>query len=249
MSRYYGPYKTPKTLCSGWRWFSVWTFLEACQNDRYPPHRLTRCLSRDMRCIWSAIQSQDITMTPNPLIFQLNLSFFVWFFYTWFASLSSTRHLWHLFIFYDFFSATFCQNVDRVFLEITIIFPPPWTKKKSHRQSFRFTQASLHNFSHRKSQDWVGKTPASTWSQLEVSAIFVRNGMSWIVIFCHAQMSRIVTFFFFVRNGPKGHYYRRAFFLICDFFLEIGVLSQFVKILTAPEKSWSVSIHDLGNPF
>ena len=35
----------------------------------------------------------------------------------------------------------------------------------------------------------------------DISAIFVRNGMSWIVILCHAQMSRIVTFFFLVRNG------------------------------------------------
>ena len=34
----------------------------------------------------------------------------------------------------------------------------------------------------------------------DISAIFVRNGMSWIAIFCHAQMSQIVTFFFFVRN-------------------------------------------------
>ena len=68
----YGLYKTPTTLCSGWRWFSVWTCLEAWQNDWYPPHRLIRCLSRYilrsiyiiyytytymMRCIWSAIRS------------------------------------------------------------------------------------------------------------------------------------------------------------------------------------------------
>ena len=32
--------------------------------------------------------------------------------------------------------------------------------------------------------------------------IVVRNETSRIVIFCHAQMSRIVTFFVFVRNGP-----------------------------------------------
>ena len=58
ISRSYSPsYKTPKTLYSGWRWFSVQTFLEAWPNDRYPPHRLIRCLSTDMRCIWSAIQS------------------------------------------------------------------------------------------------------------------------------------------------------------------------------------------------
>ena len=38
----------------------------------------------------------------------------------------------------------------------------------------------------------------------DISATFVKNGMSRIVIFCHAQMSRIVTFFFLVRNGPKG---------------------------------------------
>ena len=31
---------------------------------------------------------------------------------------------------------------------------------------------------------------------------FVSAIISWIVIFCHAQISRIVTFFFFVRNGP-----------------------------------------------
>ena len=32
--------------------------------------------------------------------------------------------------------------------------------------------------------------------------IVVRNETSWIVIFCHSQMSRIVKFCFFVRNGP-----------------------------------------------
>ena len=52
----------------GWRRFSVRTFLEVWGNDRYPPHRLIRCLSRDMG--WSILYMtcdtyvyEDITMS------------------------------------------------------------------------------------------------------------------------------------------------------------------------------------------
>ena len=44
----YGLYETPKTPYNGWRWFSLWTVLEAWQNDRYLVHRLIRFLSRNV---------------------------------------------------------------------------------------------------------------------------------------------------------------------------------------------------------
>ena len=53
---------SPKTLHSGWGWFSVRTFLEAYRNDRYPYHRLICSLRRNMTCPISALQSEDSTM-------------------------------------------------------------------------------------------------------------------------------------------------------------------------------------------
>ena len=44
-----------------------------------------------------------------------------------------------------------------------------------------------------------------------ISAVFVRNEVSWIMIFCHAQISNVTNhdvFFFRVRNGPKQAYTR-----------------------------------------
>ena len=43
----YQGYKSPKPLSCGFRSKSVWTFLEACRNDRYSHHRLIRRLRRD----------------------------------------------------------------------------------------------------------------------------------------------------------------------------------------------------------
>ena len=76
-TNFYQVYESPKNLHSGWSWFSVWTFLVACRNDQYPHHHLVRCLSRNMTCPISAVQSQDITIggtktgfrSPNCRIF------------------------------------------------------------------------------------------------------------------------------------------------------------------------------------
>ena len=151
---------------SGWRWFSVWTFLEAWRNDRYPSHRLIRCLSRDVRCIWAAIQRQDTTMNdPKPGFPSTTYRFFVPLF----------LHMIRIALVYTltggpfyvdfFFASFFCQNLYQIFLETATTPLPPQKKEMEPHVivSFSLWGSSIQN-PNRKSQNWVGKTPASTAS-------------------------------------------------------------------------------------
>ena len=82
-----------------------------------------------MRCIWSAIQNQDITMSDPKSWFPSSICrFLAWLFYTWSASLSSTRYPWHL-LFPTFFRE-FLPKCQQGFAWNCHNFPPPLTKKK-----------------------------------------------------------------------------------------------------------------------
>ena len=81
-----------------------------------------------MKCIWSAIRSQDITLSDPKSWFLSSIHRFFDFFTR--DSHRSRLHVTCGMCFFRLFSASFCQNVDGVFLEITIIPPPPGTKKK-----------------------------------------------------------------------------------------------------------------------
>ena len=89
---------------------------------------------------------------PQILISQLNLSFFClnFFHLICIVALVYVIYLTDAFVLPDLFSASFWQNLDRVFLEAAINPPPLNNTKKSHRSyvivSF-YSEEDLSNFS------------------------------------------------------------------------------------------------------
>ena len=120
---------------------------------------------------------------PQILISQLNLSFFClnFFHLICIVALVYVIYLTDAFVLPDLFSASFWQNLDRVFLEAAINPPPLNNTKKSHRSyvivSF-YSEEDLSNFSDWKSQICVGKTPAKvpsrdySWTSSYVCSFF-----------------------------------------------------------------------------
>ena len=172
MSRWYGPYKNSEnsvqrmTLILGVN--IPWGMTKRSISSP-SPNSLSFKIYEVHMIRDTKLRSHD--ERPKILISQLNWSFLVWFFYTWIASLSSTRCLWHLFFPTFFFLASFCQNVDLVFLEIAIILPPLNKKKKATGNRFVLFWGRSTQIFRSKIAKLSGKTPASTPSCLQLGQL------------------------------------------------------------------------------
>ena len=135
----------------------------ACRNDQYPHHHLVRCLSRNMTCPISAVQSQDITIGGTKTGFRSpNCRIFSFLF----------QHVIRIAFVYSFKGVKFCFSCSSfTFLAKTsagFLWEQPCTptfekKKLTPFESFGCTLRELHtNFLLVKSQIFVGKKLVNT---------------------------------------------------------------------------------------